>query len=82
MVLKEKKIQEMELVHESGTRDFREDAEEEASVCLGVRRGRGGLSLSGWKATAADNSWCLLTALVSVVNHFKTALQDMALKYF
>lgn len=61
---------------------FREEAEEEASVCLGVRRGTAGLSLSGWKATVADNSWCLLAALVSVVNHFKTALQDMALKYF
>lgn len=41
-----------------------------------------GVSEKAEEAAVADNSWCLLTALASAVNHFKTALQDMPLKYF
>lgn len=64
---KNKKKSETELSDESAMREF-EKAEE--LVILWVEA-----------AAAADNSSCLLTALVSVVNHFKPALQDMPLKY-
>lgn len=74
------KKSETEYFHESGSRQFLRMRLEPVSVSA---EGQGLVSL--WvvaTATVADNGWCLLPASVSVLNHFKTALQDMPLKYF